>query len=389
MSRTRYEWTLCDYAIWTAGAVTVPIYETSSAEQVQWNLSDSRRGRRRASRPPRTRRCSTASAATCPTSRSVWQLDAGGLDQLAAAGREVPEQRARGPPGGASPPTAWRRSSTPRARPGGPRAASSPTATCSPSAARRARCCPSCSTAPAARCCSCRWPTSSPASCRSPASRPAPGWATPPTSRPCCPTSARSPHLPAVGAARVREGLQQRQAEGPRRRQGRDLRPRGGGRDRLVDGARHRAPRPGAPAAARAVRPARLQQAAGRHGRSRPVRRVGRRAAGSAARPLLPRDRHHDPRGLRPHRDQRAEHRQPARPTSASARSASRCPARRSAWPRTARSSSRATRCSGATGATRRRRPRSCATAGSRPATSARSTTPASCGSPAARRRSS
>ena len=41
MSRTRYEWTLVDYAIWTAGAVTVPIYETSSAEQVEWILSDS------------------------------------------------------------------------------------------------------------------------------------------------------------------------------------------------------------------------------------------------------------------------------------------------------------------------------------------------------------
>jgi long-chain acyl-CoA synthetase len=41
MSRTRYEWTLFDYAIWTAGAVAVPIYETSSAEQVQWILSDS------------------------------------------------------------------------------------------------------------------------------------------------------------------------------------------------------------------------------------------------------------------------------------------------------------------------------------------------------------
>jgi long-chain acyl-CoA synthetase len=41
MSATRYEWTLCDYAIWTAGAVTVPIYETSSAEQVEWILSDS------------------------------------------------------------------------------------------------------------------------------------------------------------------------------------------------------------------------------------------------------------------------------------------------------------------------------------------------------------
>ena len=41
MSKTRYEWTLCDYAIWTAGAVTVPIYETSSAEQVAWILGDS------------------------------------------------------------------------------------------------------------------------------------------------------------------------------------------------------------------------------------------------------------------------------------------------------------------------------------------------------------
>ena len=41
MAKTRYEWTLIDFAIWTAGAVTVPIYETSSAEQVQWILSDS------------------------------------------------------------------------------------------------------------------------------------------------------------------------------------------------------------------------------------------------------------------------------------------------------------------------------------------------------------
>ena len=41
MSSTRYEWTLLDYAIWTAGAVTVPIYETSSTEQVEWIVSDS------------------------------------------------------------------------------------------------------------------------------------------------------------------------------------------------------------------------------------------------------------------------------------------------------------------------------------------------------------
>jgi long-chain acyl-CoA synthetase len=41
MSHTRYEWTLADYAIWTAGAVSVPVYETSSAEQVEWIIGDS------------------------------------------------------------------------------------------------------------------------------------------------------------------------------------------------------------------------------------------------------------------------------------------------------------------------------------------------------------
>ncbi|QFU88004.1 long-chain fatty acid--CoA ligase [Amycolatopsis sp. YIM 10] len=40
MSKTRYEWTLIDFAIWAAGAVTVPIYDTSAAEQVHWILSD-------------------------------------------------------------------------------------------------------------------------------------------------------------------------------------------------------------------------------------------------------------------------------------------------------------------------------------------------------------
>jgi long-chain acyl-CoA synthetase len=41
ISKTRYEWTLLDYAIWFAGAVTVPVYETSSAEQIAWVLGDS------------------------------------------------------------------------------------------------------------------------------------------------------------------------------------------------------------------------------------------------------------------------------------------------------------------------------------------------------------
>ncbi|WP_328306549.1 AMP-dependent synthetase/ligase [Actinomycetospora sp. NBC_00405] len=41
ISHTRYEWTLLDYALWAAGAVTLPIYETSSSDQVEWCLSDS------------------------------------------------------------------------------------------------------------------------------------------------------------------------------------------------------------------------------------------------------------------------------------------------------------------------------------------------------------
>src|SRR6476646_3104898 len=40
-SKTRYEWTVLDFAIWSAGGVVVPIYDSSSADQVAWILSDS------------------------------------------------------------------------------------------------------------------------------------------------------------------------------------------------------------------------------------------------------------------------------------------------------------------------------------------------------------
>ena len=40
MSHTSYEWTLLDFAAWEAGLVVVPIYETSSAEQARWILTD-------------------------------------------------------------------------------------------------------------------------------------------------------------------------------------------------------------------------------------------------------------------------------------------------------------------------------------------------------------
>lgn len=41
LSETRYEWSLLDYAIWAAGAVSVPIYGSSSVSQVRWIIEDS------------------------------------------------------------------------------------------------------------------------------------------------------------------------------------------------------------------------------------------------------------------------------------------------------------------------------------------------------------
>ncbi|WP_447036912.1 AMP-dependent synthetase/ligase [Streptomyces sp. DSM 118878] len=88
MSRTRYEWTLLDFAIWSAGAVTVPVYETSSAEQIQWILGDSG-----------AVACVVeldAHAATVESVRAglpaldhVWQIDSGGIEELWRAGAEV------------------------------------------------------------------------------------------------------------------------------------------------------------------------------------------------------------------------------------------------------------------------------------------------------------
>jgi long-chain acyl-CoA synthetase len=88
MSKTRYEWTLCDYAIWMAGAVTVPIYETSSAEQVQWNLGDS--GAVAVIVETDGHLATLESVRDqVPDLKHVWQLDGGGLDALEAAGAEV------------------------------------------------------------------------------------------------------------------------------------------------------------------------------------------------------------------------------------------------------------------------------------------------------------
>jgi long-chain acyl-CoA synthetase len=77
MSRCRYEWTLIDYAILAAGGVTVPIYETSSTEQVEWMLGDSGA---RAAFAETSAHAATIGAArgSLPGLTELWLIDGGG-----------------------------------------------------------------------------------------------------------------------------------------------------------------------------------------------------------------------------------------------------------------------------------------------------------------------
>jgi len=90
MSKTRYEWTLCDFAIWCAGAVAVPIYETSSAEQVQWILDDSEATACIVETAQHEQALRTVRA-ELPRVTQVWQLDSGAVQALSDAGRGVPD----------------------------------------------------------------------------------------------------------------------------------------------------------------------------------------------------------------------------------------------------------------------------------------------------------
>ncbi|GAA1744354.1 AMP-dependent synthetase/ligase [Luedemannella helvata] len=88
ISRTRYEWTLVDYAIWACGAVTVPVYETSSPDQIRWILSDS--GAVACVVETAGHAASLAAVrGDLPDLRHIWEIDGGGLADLAAAGADV------------------------------------------------------------------------------------------------------------------------------------------------------------------------------------------------------------------------------------------------------------------------------------------------------------
>ena len=92
MSKTRYEWTLADFAIWTAGGVTVPIYETSSAEQVQWILSDSGAVACIVETIDHLGVVEEVRGALGGGLRDVWVMDKGAIDDLNAAGHAVDDK---------------------------------------------------------------------------------------------------------------------------------------------------------------------------------------------------------------------------------------------------------------------------------------------------------
>ncbi|MEP6599072.1 MAG: AMP-dependent synthetase/ligase [Actinomycetota bacterium] len=88
MSKTRYEWTLVDFAALAIGAVVVPIYETSSAEQVGWILSDSGAVAMVVETPEHQAIVQEVRANT-PELRHLWQIEAGAVATIGALGELV------------------------------------------------------------------------------------------------------------------------------------------------------------------------------------------------------------------------------------------------------------------------------------------------------------
>ena len=86
MAKTRYEWTVLDFAIWYTGAVPVPIYETSSAEQVDWILSDSAAVAIIVETPALVDLVKPVMPATC---KNIWNITDNALATLITAGKSI------------------------------------------------------------------------------------------------------------------------------------------------------------------------------------------------------------------------------------------------------------------------------------------------------------
>ncbi len=91
MCKTRYEWTLIDFATWFAGAILVPVYETSSPNQVLWNLTDSGAIAMITETPEHFARFDEVYA-DLPLIRNSWKINLGDLDKLVTAGTGVADE---------------------------------------------------------------------------------------------------------------------------------------------------------------------------------------------------------------------------------------------------------------------------------------------------------
>ncbi|MGW4235554.1 AMP-dependent synthetase/ligase [Streptomyces sp. NPDC004749] len=88
MSRTRYEWTLFDFALWAVGALPVPVYPTSSAEQVHWMLHDAEVSACVVEHEDHAMTVGSV-IGRLPRLKRLWQLDGGAVAELFAAGEAM------------------------------------------------------------------------------------------------------------------------------------------------------------------------------------------------------------------------------------------------------------------------------------------------------------
>ncbi|MFE6761252.1 AMP-dependent synthetase/ligase [Streptomyces sp. NPDC057689] len=91
MSRTRYEWTLFDFALWAVGAQSVPVYPTSSAEQVLWMLHDAEVSAVMVEHEDHAMTVASV-IDRLPQLKRLWQLDTGAVAELVAAGEYVEDE---------------------------------------------------------------------------------------------------------------------------------------------------------------------------------------------------------------------------------------------------------------------------------------------------------
>ncbi|WP_405883988.1 AMP-binding protein [Streptomyces sp. NBC_01136] len=91
MCPTRYEWTLFDYALWTIGAQVVPVYPTSSAEQVFWMLHDAQVSAVMVEHEDHAMTIATV-VDRLPQLHKLWQLDVGAVQELYEAGAHLDDE---------------------------------------------------------------------------------------------------------------------------------------------------------------------------------------------------------------------------------------------------------------------------------------------------------